>query len=263
MYIIHKLWGFGFSAAGNPWSPPFQPSEVKYSWFALKFSSDDVSLLLKVPQLLLFNRSVIPNSLWPHLHHARLLCPSPSPGVCSNSCPLSRWCHPTISSSVVLFSSCLQSFLASGSFPMSWLFVSGGQSIGGSASSSVLLMNIQDLFPLGLTGLISKGDFKEFVYLWTGFSTTSLSKPLPALKRQWYNQGVRALWGPGFPVLHYFRVCSISGSLSPWCHPIISSSVVPFSSCLQSFLASGSFPMSQFFTSVAKILEFWLQPQSF
>ena len=84
----------------------------------------------------------------------RLPCPSLSPRACSNSCPLSRWCHPTISSSVVPFSSCLQSFPASGSFQMSQ-FTSGGQSIGASSSASVLPMNIQDWFPLGLTGLIS------------------------------------------------------------------------------------------------------------
>ena len=87
--------------------------------------------------------------------NCRLPCPSLSPGACSNSCPLSRWCHPTISSSVVPFSSCLQSFQASGSFPISWLFASGGQSTRDSASASVLPMNIQDWFPLGLTGLIS------------------------------------------------------------------------------------------------------------
>ena len=78
-----------------------------------------------------------------------------SPRACSDLCPLSRWCHPTISSSATLFSSCLQSFLASGCFPMSWLFTSGGQSIGASASASVLSMNIQGWFPLGLSGLIS------------------------------------------------------------------------------------------------------------
>ena len=78
------------------------------------------------------------------LQHARLPCPSPSPGVCSNSRPLNRWCHPTISSAVVPFSSCLQYFSVSGSFPMSWLFVSGGQSIGASASASVFPTNIQD-----------------------------------------------------------------------------------------------------------------------
>ena len=80
---------------------------------------------------ILFSRSVLSDSLWPHgLQHARLPCPSPTPGAYSNSCPLSRWCHPTISSSVVPFSSHLQSFLASGSFQMSWFFASGGQSIG-------------------------------------------------------------------------------------------------------------------------------------
>ena len=96
------------------------------------------------------------NSLWPHgLQHARLPCPSPSPGACSNSFPLSRWCHPTISSSVFPFSSCLQSFQASGSFPMRWLFTSGGQTIGASASATLNAMNIQSWFPLGLTSLIS------------------------------------------------------------------------------------------------------------
>ena len=94
------------------------------------------------------------NSLWTHdLQDARLPCPSLPPRVCSNSCPLSQWCHPTISSSVAPFSSCPQSFLASGSLPMSRFFASDGQSIGGSAL--VLPMNIQGWFPLGLTRLIS------------------------------------------------------------------------------------------------------------
>ena len=104
------------------------------------------------------------DSLWPHgLQHARLPCPSPTPGVCSNSCPLSQWCHPTNLSSVVPFSSCLQSFPASGSFLMNWLFPSGGQSIGALASVPVLAMNIHSLFPLGLTGLIllQSRDFQE------------------------------------------------------------------------------------------------------
>ena len=105
------------------------------------------------------------SSLWSHgLQHARIPCPSPSPGVCSNSCPSSWWCHPTISSSVVPFSSCLQSLPASGSFPMSWLFASGGHGIRASASASVLPMNIQGWFPLGWTGLSSllpKGLSKE------------------------------------------------------------------------------------------------------
>ena len=102
-----------------------------------------------------FSRSVMSDSLWPHeLKHSRLPCPSPAPGSCSNPCPLSPWCHPTISSSVIPFSSCRQSCPASWSFPVSPL-ASGGQGIGASASASVLPMNIQNWFPLGLTGLIS------------------------------------------------------------------------------------------------------------
>ena len=100
------------------------------------------------------------DSLWPHgLQYTRLLCPSLSLGLCSNSCPLSWWCYPTISSSVAPFSCCPQSFPASRSFPGSRLFTSGGHSIGASASASVLPVNIQSRFPLGLTGLIllSKG----------------------------------------------------------------------------------------------------------
>ena len=93
------------------------------------------------------------NSFRTHgLQHTSLVCSSPTPRAASNSCPLSRWCHPIISSSVVPFSSCLQSFPASGSFPRSPLFTSGGQSIGVSASASVLPMNIQDWFSLGLVG---------------------------------------------------------------------------------------------------------------
>ena len=111
--------------------------------------------------IVLFSHSVVFNSLWPHgLQQARLPCPSPSHRICSNSCPLSQWCHPTISSSVTPFSSCPQSFPASRSFPMSWLFTSGGRCTGASASASVLPMNIQDWFPLrldSLTSLLSKG----------------------------------------------------------------------------------------------------------
>ena len=103
---------------------------------------------------MLFSLPVVSDSLQPHrLQHFRLPCPSPSPWACSNSCPLSQWCHPTISSSGVPFSACLLSFPPSGSFLMSQLFTSGGQTIG--SSGSVLPMNIQDWFPLGLTGLIS------------------------------------------------------------------------------------------------------------
>ena len=103
-----------------------------------------------------FSRSVMSDSLRPHgLQHSRAPCPSPAPGVYPNSCPLSRWCPPTIWYFVVPFSSHLQSFPKSGSFQMRQFFTSGGQSIAVSASVSVLTMNIQDWFPLGLTGWIS------------------------------------------------------------------------------------------------------------
>ena len=103
-----------------------------------------------------FSHSVMSDSLWPHiLQVTRPPCPSPTTRIHSKSCPSSRWCHPTISSSVIPFSSCLQSLPASGSFSVSQLFASGGQSTGISASASVLLMNIQSWFPLGLTSLIS------------------------------------------------------------------------------------------------------------
>ena len=108
-----------------------------------------------------FSHSVMSDSLWPKgLQHTSLPCPSRTPRAYSNSCPLSWWCHPTISSSAIPFSSCLQSFPASGSFPMSQFFASGSQSIGVSASTSILPTNIQDWFSLGLTGwisLLSKG----------------------------------------------------------------------------------------------------------
>ena len=114
------------------------------------------SLLLILWWLLLFSRSVLSDCLWPHeLQHSRLLCPPLSPRACSISCPSSWWGYLTISSSVVPFSSCLQSFPASGSFPISWLFRSGGQNIKASASASVLPTNIQDWFPLGWSGWIS------------------------------------------------------------------------------------------------------------
>ena len=103
-----------------------------------------------------FSRSVVSNSLWPHEpQHARPPCPSPTPGVHPNPCPLSWWCHPTTSSSVIPFSSCPQSFPGSGSFHMSQLFAWGGQSTGVSASTSILPMNTQDWSPLGWTGWIS------------------------------------------------------------------------------------------------------------
>ena len=103
-----------------------------------------------------FSCSLVSNSSQPHeSQHARPPCPSPTPGVYSNSCPLSQWCHPAISSSIVPYSSCPQSLPASGSFPMSQLYAWGGQSIGVSASASVLPVNTQDWFPLGWTGWIS------------------------------------------------------------------------------------------------------------
>ena len=103
-----------------------------------------------------FSHSVVFDSLRPHeLQNTRLPCPSPTPGACSNSCPLSQWCHPTSSSSVIPFSSYLQSFPASGFFQMSQFFASVGQTIGVSASTSALPMNIQDWFPLWWTGWIS------------------------------------------------------------------------------------------------------------
>ena len=117
-----------------------------------------------------FSRSVVSNSLWPHEPlHARPPCPSSTHRVHPNPCPLSQWCHPTISSSVVPFSSCPQSFPASGSFPVSQLFTSGGQRIGVSASTPILPMNTQDWSPLGWAGwisLLSKGLSRVF------FSTT-------------------------------------------------------------------------------------------
>ena len=114
------------------------------------------------------SHSVVSDSLWPHgLQHIRLSCSSPIPGVYSNSCPLSQWCHPTILSSLLTFSSLLQSFPASGAFQMSQFFTSGGQSIGISASASVLPMNIQDWFPLGWTG--------QYQYLsWNGHPSKAI-----------------------------------------------------------------------------------------
>ena len=120
-----------------------------------------------------FSQSVMSNALQPRkLQHTRSPCPSPTPRVHPNSCPLSRWHHPTISSSVIPFSSCPQSFPGSGSFQMCQLFASGGQSIGVSASTSVLPMNTQDWSPLGWTGWISLQSNK----LSRVFSNTTVQK---------------------------------------------------------------------------------------
>ena len=114
------------------------------------------SIVLQSGTSVQFSRSVVSDSLRPHeSQHTRPSCPSPTPGVYSNPCPSSRWCHPAISSSVVPFSSCSQSLPASGSFPMSQLFAWSGQTTGVSASASVLPMNTQDWSPLGWTGWIS------------------------------------------------------------------------------------------------------------
>ena len=140
----------------GPWCWEFGLQPWNWWPWVNTFLSLWVAALFSYPWELLFSRSVVSNSLWPHgLQNPRLPCPSPTPGACLNSCPLCWWCHPTISSSVIPFSSCLQSFPASGSFAMSQFFASGGQSIGASASASVLPMTIQDWFPLRLTGLIS------------------------------------------------------------------------------------------------------------
>ena len=145
---------------------------LTYGWFMLIYGRNQNNTekqLSSNEKSIQFSCSVMSDSLRPHgLQCARLPCPSPTPRACSNSCPSSRWYHPTISFPVT-FSSCLQSFPVWEFFPMSQLFTSGGQSIGASASASVLPMNIQDWLPLGLTGLISfqsKG-------LWRVFSNTA------------------------------------------------------------------------------------------
>ena len=135
--------------------------------------------------LLLFSCLVVFNSLWPHgLQQARPPCISTSSGACSNSCPFSRSCHPTISFSVIPFSSCLQSFPASGSFPVSWLFTSGGQRIG--ASATVLQMHTQCCFLLGFTDLILQSKGLSII-----FSSTTVQKhQLGALHSLWSNSHV-------------------------------------------------------------------------
>ena len=154
----------------------YLPPEVNYHWLSNNtlchsspkcFSTDSFNISQS-------SLSVVSSFLRPHgLQRSRFLCPSLSSGACSNSCLLSRWCHPIISSSVVPFSSCPQSFPASeSSFPMSQLFASGGKSIGVSASASVLPMNIENWFPLGLTGWISL----QFKGLSRVFSNTTVQK---------------------------------------------------------------------------------------
>ena len=147
--------------------------------------------------LLLFSHSIMSDSLQPHeLQHARPPCPPPSPGVYSNSCLLSQWCHPNILSSVVIFSSCIQSFPASGSFQMSQFSTSGGQSIGVSASASVLPMNIQDWSPC------SPMDSKE-------------SSPTPQLKSN--SSLLNFLYSPALTSIHdYWKNHSFDSTELCW-----------------------------------------------
>ena len=208
---------------------------------------------------------------FPVLHHL--------PELAQTHVPLSQWCHPTIWSSVIPVSSCLQSFPASESFLMSQHFTSGGQRIG--ASTSVLPMNIQDWFPSGFTGLISlhskrlSGVFSNTTVQKHQFFGTSLlyGPTLTSTPDYWkncsfdYNGPLLAksvcsftacltlcdpmdFSTPGFPIHHQLREpTQNSCPLHQWCHPTISSFVIPFSSRLHSFPASGSFPMSWFFAS--------------
>ena len=149
----------------------FKQFIIIYRINAISFSYFCIQTLTLLMLLLLFGHQVVSDSSRPHgLQHTRLPCPTLSARVCLSSCPLSQWCYPTISSSVALFSFCLQFFPASGSFPMSQLFASGGQSMGASASVSVLPVSIQGWFPWRLTGLVSllsKVAFvKHYATLW-------------------------------------------------------------------------------------------------
>ena len=192
------------------------------------------------------------------LQHTRPPCPSPTPGVYPNPCPLCLWCHPTISSSVIPCSSHPQSFPASGSFQMSQLFTSGGQSIGVSASASILPMNTQDFRMDWLDLLAVQGTLKNlllificplflFIVLFLNYvsvqfsSVYSLSVVSDSL-RPHESQHARPPCPSPTPGVH-----SNSHPSSWWCHPAISSSVIPFSPCPQSLPASESFPMSQHF----------------
>ena len=168
---ILKKWYFCCSQQQNNNSEWWEGASVQFTRSVMSDSLRPHGL--NNEKELQFSHSVMSNSLWPHgLQHPRPLCWSPTPRTCSNTCALSRWCHPIISSSVIPFSSCLQSFPASGCFPRSQLFASVGQSIGASASASVLSMNIQDWFPWGWTGWIS---FKSKV-LSRIFSITTVPK---------------------------------------------------------------------------------------
>ena len=168
-------------------------SRTQLKWLSSSSNSVFMQRILSINEhtqfQFLFSHSVMSDSLQPHeTQHARPPCPSPTPRVHPNPCPLCWWCHPTISSSVVPFSSCPQSFPASGSFPMSQLFASGGQSIGVSASASVPPMNTQDWSPLGWTGWISL----EFKGLSRVFSNTTVqnSPILTSIYDYWKNHSL-------------------------------------------------------------------------
>ena len=214
---------------------PWQHGNIIWLW-KLKLCRDLLLFFFNSASLeLLFSHSSVSDFLRPlALKHARLPCPSLSPGVCSDSCPLSQWCYLTILSSVT-FSSCPQSFLwgktPSGSFSMSWLFTSDGQRIEASASASVLPMNIQ------------RSLFFFFLSNFSAFSSAQLScSVLSNCLQPHESQQARPPCPSPTPGVH-----SNSRPWSRWCHPAISSSVIPFSSCPQSLPASASFPMSQLF----------------
>ena len=193
---------------------------------------------------MLFTHSVVSDSLRPHrLQHTRLSCPSLSSWVCSNSCPLSRWCHPAIL--CITFSTYPQPFPASGSFPVSWLFTSSGWSIGVSASASVLPMSIQGWFPLRLTGLILLPNGLSrvytyiyisvciYIYMYIHQSCPTLCDPMDCSM-------------PGFPVLHYLPALAqthVHWASGPTTHPLLPPSPA------FNLPALGSFPVSWLFTS--------------
>ena len=150
------------------------------------------------------------NSLSPHgLQHARLSCPSLSPGICSNSCPLSRWCHPNISSSVTPFSFCPHSFPVSWSLPVSRLFASGGQGIGASTSASVLPVNIQCWFPLRLTGLILQSKGLSGVFTNTTVQKHQFVGPQPSL------------WSNSVPIKLYLWALKLGFYIILMCHEVV------------------------------------------
>ena len=194
-----------------------------------------------------FSHSVVSNSLRPHgLQHARFPCPSPTPKACSNSCPSTQWCHPIISSSVIPFSSCLQSFPASGSFQMSHLFASGSQSIGVSASASVLPINIQDWFPWLVWSPCSPVQFSSVAQSCpTHCNPMNHSTPGLSVHQQ-------------LPESTQTHVLWVGDAIQP-SHPLAS----PSHPALNLFQHQGLFKWVSSLHQMAKVLEFQLQNQSF